>query len=237
MAKRLSKIKLKNQLEASRPDSLPDKFVAAAVQVSANGTMHHAAIAVGSEYGKHLFGYNSARIEVADMENSRMYYQKDFPNVPPHLADAFYVHCKAAATNSAPKYGYFYNGSYFRDGKLINKDDCEPYRMTCVGFCLAILQGWHTGSEEFINYEEWDESNSLTEIQAIVELKQLKEQYSYLDDEELKSGMRRIKPAEYLSTAYITELPIKKEEVEPIAKVLVEVALEIAVENKVIASN
>jgi hypothetical protein len=237
MARKLSKSKLKSQLKASEPDLLPDKFVAAAVQIGANGKIHHAAIAIGSEYGKHIFGYNSVRIEQADMEYSRMYYQKSFENIPPHLAEAFYVHCSAAAKISAPKYGYFYNGTYFKDGKLINIDECSPYRMTCVGFCLAILQGWHTEDGAFINYEDWNEDNSMSEIEAIVELKNLKELYNYLDENELRSGMRRIKPSEYLSSAFLEELPMQKALIEPIAKSLAEIATEIALENKAIENN
>jgi len=237
MAKKVSTTRIRKQLRACEPSLLPEKFVAAAVQLGANGRIHHSAIAVGSEYGKHIFGFNSARIETTSMEYSRMYYQKSFDNVPPHLSEAFYVHCNEAAKNCAPEYGYFYNGTYFKDGKLINAEECGPYRMTCVGFCLAILQGWHTDNGEFIIYEDWNENNSMLEIEAIVEIKKLKEDFPYMEEDELRDGMRRIRPAEYLSCAFVDEIPVTKALIEPIAKAVNEVAAEIAHEIKSVENN
>jgi len=234
---KLSKSKIKSRLKASEPDSLPDKFVAAAVQIGANGSIQHAAIAVGSEYGKHIFEYDSAIVNKLDIENSSMYYQKDFETVPSYLSEAFYVHCSEAVKNCAPEYGYFYNGTYFKDGKLINPDECSPYRMTCVGFCLGILQGWHTEDGTFLDYEDWNAANSMSDAEAAAELNKLKEIYHYLDEEELKSGMRRIRPAEYLSSAFIDKMPVQKALIDPIAKSLNEVAIEIALENNTIESN
>lgn len=227
--KSISKKNIKKQLSASDVETLPEAFVAAAAQISAKGTFTHAGIAVGSDAGKHLFHFNSKSTRKVELEYCRMYYQLEFQTIPPYLAEAFFVHCSEALDSASPEYGYFYNGTYFKEGKLINPNEGSPYRMTCVGFCLGLLNGWNVivDAEAFIAHEDWDSSNSLTDIEKTVELKELKALYPYLEEEELSKDIKRIKPSQYLASAYVNEFPVRKTSVDPIASVLEEIATEI----------
>lgn len=222
----LSRHLIKKHLLPSKPDSLPEKFVSAIVKIDKSGTIHHAGIAVGSEEGRHMFHFDSVRLKKRELEYCDNYYQREFETIPPYLSDAFYVHCMDAMNSSAPEYGKFYNGTYFKDGKVINPDEEAPFRMSCVGFCLGVLNGWDT-TDNFIAHEDWTADNSLTEIELRCEQDELKRFYDYLSEEELLVDIRRIKPSEYLATAYVTPTPISKASVEPIATILESIALKL----------
>jgi hypothetical protein len=222
----LSKRLIKKQLLQSKPDSLPEKFVSAIVKIDRSGTIRHAGIAVGSEEGRHIFHFDSIKLVKKELEYIDNYYQREFETIPPYLSDAFYVHCMEAISSSAPDYGKFYNGTYFKDGKVINPDEEAPFRMSCVGFCLGILNGWDT-EDNFIAHEDWTADNSLTELELRCEQNGLKLFYNYLSEEELLVDIRRIKPSEYLASAYLTPTPISKVSVEPIAAILESIALKL----------
>lgn len=222
----LSKHLIKKQLLPSKPDSLPEKFVSAIVKIDRSGTIYHAGIAVGSEEGRHMFHFNSVRLIKTELEYINNYYQREFETIPPYLSDAFYVHCMEAINSSAPEYGKFYNGTYFKDGRVINPDEEAPFRMSCVGFCLGVLNGWDT-AENFITHEDWTANDSLTEGELRYEQDCLKDLYSYLSDEELLVNIRRIKPSEYLASAYLAPTPISRVSVEPIAAILESIALKL----------
>lgn len=222
----LSKHLIKKHLLPSKPDSLPGKFVSAIVKIDKNGTIYHAGIAVGSEEGQHMFHFNSMRLVKRELASCDNYYQREFETIPPYLADAFYVHCMEAMNSSTPEYGKFYNGTYFKDGKVINPDEEAPFLMSCVGFCLGVLNGWDT-AENYIEHEEWTASNSLTEQELRYEQSNLKQLYNYLSAEELLVNIRRIKPSEYLASAYLAPTPISKVSIEPIATILESIALKL----------
>jgi hypothetical protein len=223
-ARPLSNHLIKKNLIPSKPESLPEKFVSAIVKIDRSGTIFHAGIAVGSEEGRHMFHFTSKHLKKIDLEYCVNYYQREFETIPSYLSDAFYVHCMEAMESSTPEYGKFYNGTYFKDGKIINPDEEAPFRMSCVGFCLGVLNGWDTEST-FIIHEDWTADNSLTEGELRYEQESLKHLYSYLSDEDLLIDIRRIKPSEYLASAYLTTTPVTKESVEPIANILESIAL------------
>jgi hypothetical protein len=223
----LSKHLIKKHLLPSKPDSLPEKFVSAIVKVDKSGTINHAGIAVGSEEGQHMFHFNSTSLIKRELKYYDNYYQREFETIPPYLADAFYVHCMEAMDSCAPEYGKFYNGTYFKDGKVINPDEEAPFLMSCVGFCLGVLNGWDT-AENYIEHEDWTANNSLTEAELRYEQSNLKQLYGgYLSNEELLVNIRRIKPSEYLASAYLAPTPISKASIEPIATILENIALKL----------
>ena len=206
----------------------PEKFVAATVKIDKSGTIRHAGIAVGSEEGRHIFHFNAVKLVKRELEFCDNYYQREFETIPPYLAEAFYVHCTEAMKSSAPEYGKFYNGTYFKDGKIINPDEQAPFRMSCVGFCLGVLNGWDWDTDDnFIAHGDWTADNSLTEAELRYEQEGLNRFYDYLSEEELLVDIRRIKPSEYLASAYLAPAPISKVSVEPIATILESIALKL----------
>ena len=136
------------------------------------------------------------------------------------------MHCIEAIKSSTPEYGKFYNGTYFKDGKIINPDEEAPFRMSCVGFCLGVLNGWNT-EDTFIAHEDWTADNSLTEAELRYEQSNLKRLYSYLSEYEPLTDIRRIKPSEYLAGAYLRTTPVSKASVAPIAAILENIALQL----------
>ena len=224
----LSKHLIKKHLLPSNPDSLPEKFVSAIVKIDRSGAIYHAGIAVGSDEGRHMFHFNSVRLTKTALEHCSNYYQREFETIPPYLSEAFYVHCTEAIKSSVPEYGKFYNGTYFKDGRAINPDEEAPFRMSCVGFCLGILNGWDWDTDDvFIAHEDWTADNSLTEAELRYEQDGLNRLYAYLSEEELMVDIRRIKPSEYLASAYLKPIPISKASIEPIATILESIALKL----------
>lgn len=87
--------------------------------------------------------------------------------------------------------------------------------MTCVGFCLGVLKGWFEG-EDYIAYQDWKASSTLSAKKIEEDLKELKSLYPHFTDDELLLNIRRIKPSEYLASAFISKYPVRKSDTDAI---------------------
>jgi hypothetical protein len=211
-------------LDISVGDDLPLTFIAASVEVNENGYLYHAGIAIGCEHGKHLFHYDGSNLRF-DLLEFPWHLQHTIDLVPEYLAEAFYVHCYEATLETAPEYGFFYEGTYFKDGKAVLKNEANPYRMSCVGFCLALLKGWDKELTDYMEYKDWKADNTLKKEDIDAEMEELKYFYPKLTEEELLQEVRRIKPSEYLAASYFKTYPVRKAQTDTLAVGLKEVAL------------
>ncbi len=208
--------KLKKQILASDNADLADG-VGAAIFPDDNGYPFHAAIFVVKGEEKSVFHFDAVNLLESKLGECRGFLFKEFSSILPKEAGAFLVCCREAINNSAPGYNYYYNGGYFtRDGQFVGIDGEPSYHMTCVGFCLGVLKGWFEG-EDYIAYEDWQASNTLSADKIAEELAKLKYIYGGFSDEELAENIRRIKPIEYLASAFFNNHPIHKSETDKIS--------------------
>lgn len=220
----MTKEEINLQIKDSSDQQLDSKFIAAAVYINEDGELYHAGIAIGSDAGKRLIHLNDT---ILDEELNRYQYfiLKNFEHIPKDEAEAFYVHAKDAVNSSSIVMGYYYDGTYFREGRFIIPGN-EPYtRMSCVGFCLSILRGWNI-DDDYIEFGDWNAANSLSAEAEANELESLKALYPNLTEADLKTNIRRIKPSEYLAGAFIKTTPIRKAHLAPIVPILKEIAIE-----------
>jgi hypothetical protein len=139
-----------------------------------------------------------------------------------------------------PTYGYFYSGSYYENGKYFSENG-QAEIMTCVTFCLNVILGF-IESDEYITFSDWNIANQIGAYRVYYrggaqEDKDVDEYIAYftakfsqlvpdVDVDVLKENLRRIYPVEYLSSAFVEELPIRKVIVDSIVP-LVERSLKI----------
>lgn len=168
-------------------------------------TSEHAGFIIKFNNEYFEFHYNGSSIEFDDLTHD--FYHKITDTIQPDDVAAFIAHCKSVKRTANPKYGYFYSGEYYdRNGIHYSKSDLGE-RMTCVGFCLNILKGYH--EEDYIQYTDWN-SNSHNNPK-------------YLEDFCIKFGLdinkislshRRITPRECLISAFFTDMPITKMQID-----------------------
>ena len=211
----MTKGKILSELTPSTDSSFNTDRVAASVFTDDSGRAVHAALYVGRDDERSIFHFDAETLREDKFEKCRPFLSKEFTSIPPFEAGAFLVHCREAITNPAPGYNFFYDGSYFKDGKFVGINGEPSYHMTCVGFCLGLLKGWFEG-DEYIQYRDWNANTTLGQETINKELARLKFLYPKFTDDELMENIRRIKPTEYLASAYIEIMPIRKETISAI---------------------
>ena len=109
--------------------------------------------------------------------------------------------------NANPNYGYFYSGeSYNKDGVHLSNIDLGE-RMTCVGFCLNVMNGFL--EENYLKFDEWSSDTHTDPNYLTVFCKN-----HNLDELKIKSSHRRISPRECLISGHFDELPISKAQID-----------------------
>lgn len=151
----------------------------------------------------HYTGYNILFDEVYD---DRCFH-KITDTIKPILIPSLVVMCRRILKKANPKYGYFYSGEYydFNGDHFSEKEISET--MTCSGFCLNILKG-HL-EEDYLVYKEWN-----TPTFPTAEYLQSYAEHHKLDIDKISESHRRISPLELLSSAYFSNLPISKSQVD-----------------------
>lgn len=82
--------------------------------------------------------------------------------------------------------------------------------MTCVGFCLTVIQSYLT-NEEFLFSDDWDHNSyDLDPVRMAFQMLELQKHYPHLKPEDLMKAVRRILPIEYFSGAYAEKRPVRK---------------------------
>lgn len=212
----ISKKTIDKQLFTSNSPTLPPNFIAAAVYVNEAGKAYHAGFAIGYNGERQLFHFDTEAemLSFEPLSDKEWYVHKDFITIPPVLASPFLIHCTKIQKLSAPKWGCFFNGCYFKDGVLFNKEN-DPFYLTCVGFCLAVLLGFEE-TDDYISFADWTIENSVSDEYITDFLAELQKSHPKINIDNLQENIRRIKPDEYLATAYLNETPIRKATIDKI---------------------
>lgn len=189
-----------------------ESMVAAAVYVDAGEASHAALVIRHNDETKVLHFFGSVILESPKqaLDDGLFIYLKELDFIPSFLVASFMAHCQLIQAEAKPEYGFFYDpkGFYGRDGKYSNPGDFPEY-MTCVGFCLTVIQSYLI-KEEFLHYADWDQTSyDLDPVRMAYRMVQLQRNYPHLKPEDLMKVVRRILPVEYLSGAY-GQIPVRK---------------------------
>jgi hypothetical protein len=211
---------------------LTEDMVAAAVYVEA-GEPSHAALIIRHNLETRVFHFfGSVLLEIATdvINEARLVFVKELNFIPSFLVPSFLAHCELIEKEASPKYGFFYDPRSFYDaaGKFQNPGTFPEY-LTCVGFCLTVIQSYLV-NEEFLHYADWDHTSLDIQLERTAyQMLDIKRNNPGLQSEDIMKTVRRILPIEYFSGAYAGKRPVRKSFTDELSiKLKTEIALRIA---------
>ena len=235
---------LNNQIVHSYSVKLPKDFVAAAVAVDRNGNAYHAGLVISYKGQVCVFHYTGSSIVLQPVPEDDWYLHKHLDFIHEEDVPAFVIHCQSIKKDANPKYGYYFGGDYYVDGKYFSETEASEI-MTCAGFCLNVLLGF-IEADEYLAVEDWDANDPDTRYTVYVHgqpehltadeyieyyVNAVKKIYQPDELAVLKKNLRRIYPIQYLASAFMENLPIRKSEidqnVENIQKILTKKAADL----------
>ena len=161
-------------------------------------------------------------MSIADVPKAKWYFHKnaDLFKTTAEESSAFLAHCKIILKEASPELGYFFDGSYYKDGKYFSKSNIGEY-MTCVGFCVRAIDGY-LENKEYFAYTDWTEDKqSLKHFEYFIQKQKLTN--PKIDPAQYKKHLRRIKPSDFSASAFITDLPIRKAETDKLVALVEQV--------------
>jgi hypothetical protein len=211
---------------------LAEDFVAAAVYVEGGEPSHAALIIRHDNETRVLHFFGTVILESASdiLNEDRLVFIKELDFIPSFLVPSFLAHCELIKTEAQPKYGFFYDprSFYDGDGKFQNPGSFPEY-MTCVGFCLTVIQSYLV-NEEFLYYSDWDQTTyDLDPVRLAFQMIEIQRNHPSIKPEDLMKAVRRILPVEYISGAYAEKRPVRKSFTDDLSiKLKAEIALRAA---------
>tara|TARA_R110002020_G_scaffold261331_2_gene475669 strand:+ start:1636 stop:2268 length:633 start_codon:yes stop_codon:yes gene_type:complete len=185
---------------------IKENFVAIGSYVDKDKVAAHSVIVIKYNGSIKHIHYDSKEILFDDIYNVCCFH-KITDTINPALIPSFIVMCKIVMEKANPRYGYFYSGEYYDQNGIHFSEKAISETMTCSGFCLNILKGYL--EEDYLSYKEWSTPTYPT--------KDYLERYANhfdLNLDDISESHRRISPLELLSSAYFSNLPITKSQVD-----------------------
>lgn len=170
-----------------------------------NHVPSHSAILIQHKQSRYLFHYTGYNIVYSNVDDE--YFHRVTDTIIPDEVPSFIAMCKNILRKANPKYGYFYSGeSYDLTGNHLSEKDLGE-RMTCVGFCLNVLKGFL--EEDYIEFADWTSKSHKEDGY----LERYCERHK-LNIDAIKASHRRVAPRECLASAFFTNLPIRKVQID-----------------------
>lgn len=194
---------------------MPTKhFVGVGVEINALGITRHVGLVFFCDDGYFLFHFNGSDVEIEE-EPLGWYFKKlDFINS--EFCNQFFGHCKKIKDIAKPVNGYFYPGSYYSSDGVYCTNLGLPEYMSCVGFCINVVKGF-IEADEYFHYQDWTNLNGEFDKKYISDfIEKYKKIRPDMNEELISNNIRRITPPEYLASAYLEELPIRRNAVRNI---------------------
>ena len=189
-------------------NTLPDNFIAVAIAVNPGGRGYHSGLVIGVDGEYKLFHFTGTDVELKEFPIEEYYSWKELEVIDKNESLAFLAHCEMIEEIAQPKFGYIFDGSYYINNEYITNTELGE-KTTCVGFCINTITGFLVTKQQYFELEDWD-----ADEQANIYLDEYLQNNQHVNREEIKSYFKRIKPSEYTASAYITDLPIRKQNVD-----------------------
>lgn len=200
-------------------ETLPSNFVSIATKIVDNNPTH-AAILIRYQNRNFLHHFpGNTRPEVIDDFNEDGWYVYKIIDSLSSSEDevgSILQYCYRICKNSKITYSYIADGSSHKDdGEFISKIGLPEFG-TCVGFCANTLTNAILDiKDSYFNLNDWDNSG----LDAFIDkwsIEQATKKYPDLDWSKYNAFKKRIKPIEYLCSAFITDYPINKVDINNI---------------------
>ena len=204
---------IKPQINNSVLHNLQINFVGAAVKFDdSNETINHSGIVICLEEKLYIFHFDSIETRLDPLEG-KWYFDKKFEFIFPEDVPAFYSYCQRIKEKSSPKYGFNYNGSFFRDNGEYFSNVKDYEFMTCVGFCLNVITGF-IESNLYIQYEDWSIPSGERDWYFQEKWENYEDIIPQEERKNIKDKQRRIYPIEFISTSFLNSYPISKDSID-----------------------
>jgi hypothetical protein len=203
----------------SDSSELPSNFVAVAVQLTDKGEALHSGLIVSVNGKCKLFHFNvDDEIHLQEIPKGKWYFHKELSIIKPQESQVFLWRCEMIADSANPKFGFFYDGSYYDEkGTLISKSNSGEYT-TCVLFCINVILGF-IDAESYILFNDW----SIDKISEnfFRDFSSRKKLFMSVEElEKLRTILLRIPPLDYTATAFKNTLPIGKDDIKEVIESL-----------------
>ncbi|MEI3802734.1 MULTISPECIES: hypothetical protein [unclassified Chitinophaga] len=203
-------VKIDEEIVQSENFNSEGDFVAAAVKITKEGEAEHAGIVIYYNKDCFLLHYNSVDVKISGIPN-KWYFHKPLQVIPPIFVASFLSYCRKVVQKANPEYGYVYGGSIYDQHGQFFSEKKIPEVMTCVGFCINVVLGF-IEADEYISYSDWTIATLADSDKYIAHYRnEFVKIFPDLDMEELIKNIRRVKPSEFLTSAFLnSNLPIRK---------------------------
>ncbi|MCT4306162.1 hypothetical protein [Elizabethkingia anophelis] len=219
-------MEIKDELIKFNENSLPKNFVAMATKIE-NKEATHAGILIRYQsinYLHHFDGKPPRVVENFDENGWYIYKIVDFISNDEFEVASFLQYCRRVCAKSQIKYGFIADGSFYDEhGNFISRQGLPEFG-SCVGFCVGTLKGAILdldANDDYFHLEDWDDTDIdlttndiLNQYTAYI--------YPDLDWVLYNSFKKRIKPIEYISSAFTDSYPIRKVDLNDIKPVIQE---------------
>lgn len=200
---------------------LKDNFIAIAIQIDENGIGEHSGLIIGVENTYTLFHYTGEDIQFNTTPLTNQWvFCKELTVIDQDFSLDFLAHCEEIQEKSNPTYGFLFENSYWKDGKYFSEASISEIT-TCVGFCLSVISGYIWHSDYYFNLSDWN-FDSTSGFRAMYggffdrKLVELKTKYPDQFNHLVVNHMKRITPSELTASGYLSEVPIRKTEIDSI---------------------
>lgn len=204
--------KIKKELIKSTEQNLDKEFVAAACLINEEGVAQHVGLVIHSKEGYFLFHYTGEEVLFEDGKVEEWYFHKSIEFIYPEFCGTFLGHCKKIAQNANPKYGYFYNGSFYDSNGIYYSENQIPEFMTCVGFCINVIKGF-IEADEYFEYNDWT-SQTVSQHYLDSNVIRIQRIAPHVTKSLICENSRRIMPSEFIAAAFIKKIPIRKSDID-----------------------
>lgn len=184
---------------------ITEDFIAIGSYIDGDKMPYHSVLIIQYKNNIQHFHYTGELLLDAVYNKSCFHIKLDV--IEKALVPAFLAMCRRILKKANITYGYFYSGEYYDyDGVHFSAKNIGE-TMTCVGLCLNVLKGFL--GKDYVSFEDWTDVSMMKEGY----LENFADRY-HLDIDKISRSHRRITPVDLLCSAYFTQLPISKNEVD-----------------------
>jgi hypothetical protein len=207
---------------------LNDNLVGVAVRINRDGVAVHSALIIGVDGDYSLFHFDGDVLFDNPTPTDQWFFCKslDFVNAEEYSLN-FLAHCKTIMKEDTPLYGFLFDGSYYDErGKYFTETGIRNYT-TCVGFCIKVISGFMQSYNKYFEFDDWNEDSMEPINEQVSEYFQLffqtlKITSPHITEDDFRKYYKRITPAEYVASAYLSELPIRKQSIDEVIHNVIE---------------
>ena len=183
-----------------------DNYVAVGTLLDDYSKAEHVALII--KYNDEIYQFEFTGSTVKFESYQRNFLQKTTEVIEAADVPAFLQYCRNVERNASPRYGNFFSGTmYDKDGRF-SGGPLAGERMTCVGFCLNVLNGFLEESQ-YLRYQDWNDGS----VDDHVWLNNYCDRHN-IDRDRLRKEYRRITPTELFTSAFFKELPVTKAQID-----------------------